>query len=163
MKHSINELINKSMLKYNLDILAYKKYGFNIKLELNLGDMKKRYDDDASGLIETDILDNIISNAIWAITGINKPGEKIKKGKGKVSVKTYEKNKNDYVEIEDTGIGINKENLENLFKDGFTTKQSQGHGLYYAIKTIKRFEGTINVHTEEGKGTKFTIIIPHSH
>lgn len=68
------------------------------------------------------------------------------------------------ITIEDTGIGIAKENLENVFDPFFTTRaEGIGLGLSIVHKTItKDHLGTIGVESEVGKGTKFTIRIPLS-
>ncbi len=64
--------------------------------------------------------------------------------------------------ISDTGCGISIENQERLFKKQFTTKKS-GSGIgMMTIKTIveKDLRGTIEVNSEEEKGTEFIIRIP---
>jgi len=60
--------------------------------------------------------------------------------------------------IEDTGKGISSEEMENIFKPFFTTK-TRGSGLGLAIidRTIKEHGGDIEVESEVGKGTRFTI------
>lgn len=70
-------------------------------------------------------------------------------------------------EIEDTGIGISKEFLPYIF-DEFTreknTTQSKiggtGLGLSIAKKLVELLDGTIFVESEEGKGTRFTVMLP---
>ncbi len=61
----------------------------------------------------------------------------------------------------DTGIGIPKENLAKLFEPLFTTK-AKGIGLGMAItKTLVEGNGgTIEVHSEVGKGSTFTVKLP---
>ena len=64
--------------------------------------------------------------------------------------------------VSDTGSGISKENQARLFKDQFTTKKGgTGIGLK-TVKTIvqKDLGGTIEVKSEEGKGTEFVVRIP---
>lgn len=60
--------------------------------------------------------------------------------------------------IEDTGKGISSEEMENIFKPFFTTK-TRGSGLGLAIidRIVKEHGGDIEVDSEVGKGTKFTI------
>jgi signal transduction histidine kinase len=60
--------------------------------------------------------------------------------------------------IEDTGKGISSEEMENIFKPFFTTK-THGSGLGLAIidRIVKEHGGDIEVDSEVGKGTKFTI------
>lgn len=71
-------------------------------------------------------------------------------------------------EIEDTGIGISEEFLPHIF-DEFTRERSStesrinGTGLGMAIvkRLVDFMEGTITVESKIGKGTKFTITLPH--
>lgn len=70
----------------------------------------------------------------------------------------------DYVEIKviDTGCGISKEDLPRIFEPFYTTKGQKGTGLGLAViwGIIDNHNGTINVESEEGKGTTFTIRLP---
>lgn len=63
--------------------------------------------------------------------------------------------------IKDTGIGISKENLPKIFSPFFTTKETgNGLGLAEVHKVIQAHQGWIEVQSELGKGSKFTIKIP---
>ena len=70
------------------------------------------------------------------------------------------------VEIRDTGCGIEKENMKNLFKAFFTTKtdnnglQGTGLGLYMTLQLLTAYGATIDVKSEAGKGTGFLVRIP---
>jgi signal transduction histidine kinase len=67
------------------------------------------------------------------------------------------------VEIEDSGIGISKENLKRVFDPFFTTKPSgrgTGLGLAVCYGIITAHGGNIEVQSQSGKGTKFTIKFP---
>ena len=70
----------------------------------------------------------------------------------------------DYIEVKitDTGQGIPKENLSRLFEPFYTTKGKHGTGLGLAViwRIIDNHNGTINVESEVGKGTTFTIHLP---
>jgi two-component system NtrC family sensor kinase len=66
------------------------------------------------------------------------------------------------ISISDTGMGIQKENLTKLFDPFFTTKEvgkGTGLGLNVAYNIIQKHKGTIDVESEVGKGTTFTIRI----
>jgi len=64
--------------------------------------------------------------------------------------------------IEDTGVGIAPENLTKIFDPFFTTKQEKGTGLGLSIchGIIRAHNGTVDVRSEVGKGTTFTIHFP---
>ena len=65
-----------------------------------------------------------------------------------------------YLVIEDSGIGIRKEDLPRIFERGFTgcngrlEKRSTGIGLYLSRQILDRLSHTIRVESEVGKGTK---------
>jgi signal transduction histidine kinase len=65
------------------------------------------------------------------------------------------------VSVRDTGPGISPKVLRNLFIPFFTTK-SQGTGLGLAISQaiVQNAGGTIEVHSQPGDGTTFTIVLP---
>jgi two-component system cell cycle sensor histidine kinase PleC len=65
------------------------------------------------------------------------------------------------VSIEDSGEGIPGENLEKLFEPLFSTRaKGIGLGLPIAKDMVERNKGTIEVQSEEGKGTTFTVKLP---
>jgi len=65
------------------------------------------------------------------------------------------------ITVEDNGVGIKKENLEKLFIPFFTTSPSgTGLGLSISQKIIEAHRGRIEVSTEEGRFTRFSVILP---
>jgi two-component system, NtrC family, sensor kinase len=70
----------------------------------------------------------------------------------------------EYIEIRiiDTGSGISKDDLPKIFEPFFSTKGQKGTGLGLAViwGIIDNHNGTINVESEEGKGTTFIILLP---
>ena len=65
------------------------------------------------------------------------------------------------VSIKDKGSGISQENMEKLFEPLFTTKaRGIGLGLAVSKNLVEANGGTIEVITEEGKGSTFTVILP---
>jgi two-component system sensor histidine kinase PilS (NtrC family) len=63
--------------------------------------------------------------------------------------------------ISDTGTGIPNEHLENIFDPFFTTKtDGTGLGLAIVYRIIEDLGGSIDVKSEPGKGTIFTIRLP---
>ncbi|NIM03370.1 GHKL domain-containing protein, partial [bacterium] len=65
------------------------------------------------------------------------------------------------IKVSDTGCGISPENLRKIFDFLFTTKlQGTGVGLSVVYNIIKKHNGTIDVESEVGKGTTFTIRLP---
>lgn len=65
------------------------------------------------------------------------------------------------IEVEDTGIGMSEEVLENVGIPFFTTKESgTGLGLSVCARIIKNHNGKINITSKVGQGTKVTISFP---
>ncbi|WP_028549369.1 ATP-binding protein [Paenibacillus sp. UNC451MF] len=68
------------------------------------------------------------------------------------------------IEISDTGKGIPEDELDQIFLPFFTTKETgTGLGLSICHKIVQDHEGTMEVESVIGKGTKFTITVPLSH
>ncbi len=68
------------------------------------------------------------------------------------------------IEVRDTGRGVAPALRERIFEPFFTTKGPQGSGLGLAVSygIIHRHTGTIEVDSEIGQGTTFTIRLPHT-
>ena len=106
------------------------------------------------------IIFNLISNAVkfthkGSITLLFKPTYKANNESGLI------------LQIKDSGIGIRQERLEKIFDpfiqaESSTTRQYGGTGLGLAIvkQLINVMQGDISVHSVEGEGTEFTIVIP---
>lgn len=87
----------------------------------------------------------------------------IKKGKGKITINTYQKDKKVYIEFEDNGVGIPKDKLKKIFDPGYTTKGvgiGTGLGLSICYQIMQDHHGEILVESEVGKGSKFTVVFP---
>jgi signal transduction histidine kinase len=67
------------------------------------------------------------------------------------------------IQFEDTGIGIESENISKIFTYGFTTKKSgHGFGLYFCMHFASEMGGSLTVSSQGvGKGAKFTLILPY--
>ena len=97
------------------------------------------------------VFTNLTLNAIQAMSG-----------GGKLTLRTSVANSQVEVDVQDTGCGISKENLSKLFTPFFTTKEKgKGVGLGLAVvqRIIERHKGRIQVQSEVGKGTTFSIYL----
>ena len=135
IESTLNILYNKFKNRANI----HKEYGNLPMLSCYAGQLNQ-------------VFMNILDNAIQAVPD-----------QGDVYVKTSFENNNIKVIIEDNGAGIDKDILSRIFDPFFTTKpvgEGTGLGLSISYKIIKTHNGTIDVESEKGKGTKFTIKIP---
>jgi PAS domain S-box-containing protein len=100
-----------------------------------------------------EVVTNLINNAVDAMP----------QG-GEIRIKTYVKDSQIVVNVEDTGSGIPGVYRDKIFDPFFTTKgvQSTGLGMSVSYGIIQRHRGTIEVDSSEGQGTTFTIKIPVS-
>lgn len=101
---------------------------------------------------------NIIVNAAQAIKTQNRSTL------GTISIKARQIEDEVIIEIADDGPGIPEENMLKIFEPFFTTKEiGQGTGLGLSISydiIVNKHQGSIDVSSELGKGTTFTIILP---
>jgi len=98
----------------------------------------------------------------WVIENLCKNAVDAMEGKGEIRLHVFENEDNAIVEVSDTGKGIKKRDVSNVFKPGFTTKKrGWGLGLSLAKRIIEEYhDGKIYVrNTEPGKGTTFRIEI----
>jgi signal transduction histidine kinase len=94
---------------------------------------------------------NLLMNAVQAISG-----------RGKIYVRTYREGEKVCVDVEDTGAGIPDHVLPKIFNPFFTTKppgKGTGLGLSVSYGIVERHGGVIRVHTEIGKGSRFTVVL----
>jgi signal transduction histidine kinase len=101
---------------------------------------------------------NIFSNAIQAVKS-----KKEKTPNDHIMVSTEIVDDQVVIVIKDTGMGMSEEVKSKIFEPFFTTKdvgQGTGLGLSIVYSIIKKHEGTIDVESEKGVGTTFTIKLP---
>jgi len=96
----------------------------------------------------------------WVIENLLKNGLDAMDGKGTITVNLFNNATQNIIEVADTGKGISKANIKNVFKPGFTTKKrGWGLGLTLTKRIIEQYhKGTIFIKNSElGKGTTFRI------
>jgi len=102
------------------------------------------------------ILSNIISNAIrYSNPDISDPY---------VKIDVESRSEDAIIRIQDNGIGISKEYHEKIFEMFYRVSNKStgsGLGLYIVHETVEKLKGNIQINSELGKGTIFTIKIPN--
>ena len=80
---------------------------------------------------------------------------------GQLMARTYSTKSSVALDLIDTGRGVDNNTILHMFEPFYTTKEGgSGLGLPTARKIIEAHGGRINVHSEAGRGTKFTLEFP---
>ena len=100
------------------------------------------------------VMINLFYNALDAI--------QCKKESGKIKIKTEETNDNMLkISVSDNGCGIDADQQEKIFEDGYTSKMTgSGLGLYISKEAMKEQYGDLNLAHSDSNGTTFEILIP---
>ncbi|MDD5255619.1 MAG: HAMP domain-containing sensor histidine kinase, partial [Candidatus Omnitrophica bacterium] len=149
---SLNELIESviTLVRRELELQSIEvRTRFAEKLPLAYGNPQ---------LIQQAIF-NLVSNGAWAIRKKNSPEG------GVITISTFESEatRGAGFSVADTGIGISKEHMDNLFTPFFTTKdvgEGTGLGLSIVYNIVKDHRGKITAQSKEGEGTVFTVSLP---
>lgn len=138
----------KSVIENSIKLLEREALGKNIQIATNISSEKIEIAIDKDRI--TQVLLNLFLNAI----------ESMEKG-GKLTIDVFKKDKGVLIKVSDTGSGIDKDYLSQIFDPYFTTK-SNGTGLGLAIvyNIIEAHDGKITAQSFSGKGTVFTIFLP---
>lgn len=125
------------------------------RLSLKRIKLIKKYGEDCLLLLDEPkikiALLNLIINAI----------EAMEESKGELTLSTHIVGSSCYVEVQDNGSGISPENLNRLFEPYFTSKTNGlGLGLAATLTILQSHRATVEVESEEGKGTTFTVMFP---
>ncbi len=115
------------------------------------------------GMIEHALV-NLVQNSIHATSMVEQP---------RIIIRTFHKNRNIYIEIEDNGCGIPEDALDRIYEPAFTMKggrditgsyklgiKGTGYGMANVKKYIQQHKGNISVDSKVGEGTKITISLP---
>jgi len=152
--NKLKSLSLKKIIKKLIDDMEPLTKDDNISLEL--GSCSKN--DIIQGDEET--LEQVFSNLITNAIRYNKPN-------GRVLITIKENKDFTAVEVQDTGIGIAKDHLPFIFDQFYRVKRGEdqkikgtGLGLSIAKKIVDAHGGSIQVSSEIGRGSIFTVVLP---
>ena len=100
----------------------------------------------------SDILNNLLDNAFEAV--INSSNDKV------AILNICSEGSINIIEVRNSGITINSDNIENIFERGFSTKEgkSRGYGLYNVKKIAEKNGGNVQLSFEDNY-TVFKILL----
>ncbi len=140
----------QSLIQESIKLMGYEAEMKNIEIKTDLDPDVPQIYADTDRLKQ--VLLNLYLNAIQSM-----------KGSGTLGIRLFQNQSDQTVRItvSDTGTGIKKEDLPDIFEPYFTTKLSgTGLGLAIVHNIVKAHKGEINAKSEPGKGTCFTLILP---
>ncbi len=148
--HSVAEVV-ESVIRTLAPIAEEKGLAVNLSLSA-----ERCYANVDHGILSR-VLNNLIDNAIKFTD------------KGSIDVSVRRADDQIAIEIQDTGIGIEGEFIDHVF-DPFTqessgldrTHQGSGLGLTVSKRLLHLMDGSISVESTKGRGSVFTIILPHA-
>jgi len=139
----LNKLIDDSIHYVHLEqnmgkVTVYKKLDTaTLQVEGNPGRLER-------------VFSNLIRNAVESMNH-----------EGDLHIESKSSEKKAIVTIKDTGKGIDAEALSKIFEPFYSTRsEGTGLGLFICSETIKNHNGAIDVESEPGKGTTFTVKLP---
>jgi len=145
-EHVLQSVIDEVIFSA-IDRLTLKR----IKLHVSYPDEKQTILSDREKLKVA--LLNIIINAI----------EAMEEQKGNLSISIHPLKEHVVLNISDNGCGISEENISRLFEPYFTQKRNgMGLGLPFTLNILQSHRAVIEVNSQEGSGTTFTITFPIS-
>lgn len=154
-----------SVNKISANIIPFLKYVFQLQefyaeeknISMRFFSESQAYEVEFDPEKLASIVSNLLSNAI-----------KFTPDGGQISMKVYHKAENICMEIKDNGIGIPQEKQETIFDrfyqaDGETTRKEGGAGIGLAItrELVHLLDGSIEVRSNSGIGTVFTVRLPY--
>ena len=172
--------LKAEVARINRQISDFLNYSRPAKANLKPLDVRKAIDDSLRivdgqaaengiiiGLIEHENVPKILGDPEFLRSVFNNlminALQSMEKSGGRLNIKIMPDESGNFVRIEvcDTGSGIREENLTKIFEPYFSTKETgTGLGLAIVQKIVEVHNGTIDVESKLGEGTKFTVRLP---
>ena len=149
---STPQLTEENIIQQVEDMVAYIKRRAPNKVSFNI---HKDAQEEVTAMINAPLFD-------WVIENLLKNALDAMEGHGAINITIKNEATQVVIDVSDTGKGISKKNISNVFKPGFTTKKrGWGLGLSLSKRIIEQYhKGELFVkHSELGKGTTFRILL----
>jgi two-component system NtrC family sensor kinase len=141
----------KELIEEVLGFLGKEAEYRGIKVNVDVWDQIPTIESDRGKLQQ--ILLNLVNNAFAAMAD-----------GGHLDIKVYRRSAESiWVKVTDNGCGIREADLKRIFEPFFSTKKTKGGtglGLSITYGLVRELGGDINVESEVGKGTTFTVTLP---
>ena len=160
-KMAEKEILNvNDLIKEALDFLAMNLKSINLDIQLYQSQILLQADKTKI----SQILINLIVNARDALESVDRPIIRLRTDRVEISEQSdLLDGQYALIEISDNGSGIGTANQKKIFEPFFTTKgQGRGTGLGLAIvrEIVQDYNGRIELDSQPGRGTKFSILLP---
>lgn len=165
LKYSVNDVVNSSVSFLSPFVRSQEclKSFVSVRTVLSGSCDDKVFSPESAASLKKDVLDNILLNSVWAVSGVRDYKEFADmvgcRWDGLVVVKTRKSGGRFLIEVTDDGCGIKGRDLEKVFCRGFSTRNSEGFGLYSAKRVVEGFGGAISVESVPGRFTKVKVVI----
>lgn len=175
-EHEVTEEINKDVRRLSVIADRFSKIGSKPELQLeylnqvveqSLQYMKGRISEkvDLRMNFPADDYGVAVSTALfeWVMENLTKNAVDAMDGKGKITITTGKEKDKAFIEISDTGKGIQRKNFKTVFHPGYTTKKrGWGLGLTLVKRIIEEYHGgrIFVKESEVGVGTTFRLELP---
>lgn len=148
---SLSEIITKA--------LSINSESGTVSPQISIADDLKPVRCDSAQISQA--VSSILSNAVQAVDNRGKISLSVTNHTQENDIGAISKGSYIKISIEDNGGGISPENLSRIFDPFFSTKDNaNGLGLTTAHSIIDKHGGAIEVHSNEGHGTTFSILLP---
>ncbi len=137
----------KVLVQHVVDLLAPTAQEKRLSLTAEVKEKKVRAD---AKLLQRVVM-NLVSNAIKFTE------------KGFVRVRTWQQDNTYYLAVEDSGVGISAQEIKGLFQkyhQVHSDKPGYGLGLFISRQIVQAHGGTLEVSSEPGQGSIFTVALP---
>jgi len=162
-KHDLGKHDLRSMVDEIFSCLArdFSKDGISVSIDIPEGTTAF-----VDRICFQQVLMNLILNAREAFFTVTEPGQR--SSGGSMSITASEDADELTIKVSDTASGMSRDIAERIFDPFFTTKNYDGPlkksgaglGLAFCKRIVESHEGTINVRSEAGVGSTFTITLP---